>query len=125
MVKKYPGNPLVRLGLGNAFREKGLLERAMAEYRAAIGLNPGLVDAYDNLGVALGDTGRYEEAIGYFEQAINTDPANLQPYNNLAVTYTRINRWRQAKKVWERALEIDPGFKPALESLKRLESLGY
>lgn len=125
MTRRYPDNALAYLGLGDSYKRSGLLEEAVNEYKAAIKLNSGAVDAYNNLGIIFGDTGRYEEAIDSFKGAIKVDPGYLQAYNNLAVTYTRINKWSEARKKWEEALRVDSDFEAAKANLQKLREMGY
>lgn len=125
MVERYPNNALAHFGLGTCFKNSGLLDKAVSEYKTAIRLNTELVEAYNNLGIIFGDTERYKEAIDCFRQTIKIDPKNLQAYDNLAVTYTRIKKWEEARKTWEKALEISPEFEAAQNNLKKLRELGY
>jgi Tfp pilus assembly protein PilF len=52
----------VLLALGSAFFRNGQREAAEAEWRAAIGVNPKLGEAHNNLAVVYMQTGRYREA---------------------------------------------------------------
>jgi tetratricopeptide (TPR) repeat protein len=125
MAEKYPQNSLAHLGLADSFRKSGLLEKSIAEYQAAIRLNPALGEAYNNLGVALGDAGRYPEAVSIFREGLKVAPEYLRLYDNLAVTYTRIAKWEEAKKTWKEALQINPQYKTARDSLQKIKEWGY
>lgn len=125
MAKEFPENALVHLDLGDAFKRRGLPERAVSEYKTAISLNPALGEAYNNLGATLGDAGRYKEAIECFTQGLEIAPDYLKLYDNLAVTYTRIKKWGEARRAWEKTLQIDPQYKAAIESLRKLKEWGY
>jgi tetratricopeptide (TPR) repeat protein len=125
MIEKYPQNSLAHLGLADSFRKSGLLEKSIAEYQAAIRLNPALGEAYNNLGVALGDAGRYPEAVSIFREGLKVAPEYLRLYDNLAVTYTRIAKWEEAKKTWKEALQINPQYKTARDSLQKIKEWGY
>ena len=125
MAREFPENALAHLDLGDAFKKRGLPDRAISEYKTAISLNPALVEAYNNLGATLGDTGRHKEAIECFMQGLEIAPDYLKLYDNLAVTYTRIKEWGQARKSWEKTLQIDPQYKTAIENLRKLKEWGY
>jgi len=125
MTREFPENALAHLDLGDAFKKRGLPERAISEYKTAISLNPALGEAYNNLGATLGDAGRHKEAIECFMEGLEIAPDYLKLYDNLAVTYTRIKEWGQARKSWEKTLQIDPQYKAAIENLRKLKEWGY
>jgi len=125
MAREFPENALAHLDLGDAFKKRGLSDRAISEYKTAISLNPALGEAYNNLGATLGDAGRHKEAIECFIQGLEIAPDYLKLYDNLAVTYTRINKWEEARKSWEKTLQIDPQYKAAIENLRKLKEWGY
>jgi Flp pilus assembly protein TadD len=60
------------------------MEEAIAEFRAALKLNPRSVVAHNNLGIALGSRGRMDEAIDQFRQALGIDPGFADAQRNLA-----------------------------------------
>lgn len=125
VVKDYPDNALVHHNLGEGFKEYGMVESAVDEYKKAITLNPQLVIAYNKLGELLGNMQRYEEAVSYFKQSIEVDRGYPLSYNNLGVTYARMQKWEEAKQSWQKSLEIDPANKEARENLRKLKKLGY
>ncbi len=125
MAERFPGNALVRLDLGDAYKRYGLLQKAVSEYEAAIFLDPGLVEAYAHMGATLGDMGDDDEAVNYFLKGLQVAPDSLELYDNLAVAYARNKDWTDARKTWERILEIDPHYKTAIENLQKLKELGY
>ncbi len=125
MVERYPNNALVHFDLGTCFKNSGLLDKAINEYKMATILNPELVEAYNNLAIIFGDREQYKEAIDCFRQVIKIDPKNLQAYDNLAITYAGIKKWEEARKTWETALEINPGCEAAHNNLKKMREFGY
>ncbi|MDY6938042.1 MAG: tetratricopeptide repeat protein [Cyanobacteriota bacterium] len=58
------------LGLGNALFRNGQLDRASVCYRQALGLNPNLFAACQNLAEALTQQGKSDEAAGYYRRAM-------------------------------------------------------
>jgi len=124
LVKNYPNNGLAHSNLGGSFKKSGLIDKAIAEYKIAITLNPQLAGAYNQLGVIFGEKERYSESITYFKKSIKVDPNYLQAYDNLAVTYARIKKWEAARKTWEKALEINPQYEAAKDNLKELRGMG-
>ena len=59
---------------GNAEREKGRLEEAIASYRKAVATAPDFPAAHVNLGSALAQQGRHGEAVACFRKALVLAP---------------------------------------------------
>jgi len=72
-------------GLGNAYMNvPGQLPRAIAEYEAALRIDPGFAVAHYNLGNALARTpGRLADAIGEYRIALRLDPNNMDARHEL------------------------------------------
>ena len=62
-AKRWPGEPLARLGLGNVHYRQGRLAEAQAAFRALLALEPGHVVARNNLAQVLLEQGRPAEAL--------------------------------------------------------------
>ncbi len=60
--------------LGNAQREMGQVEQALASYQRAIQLNPKDADAYNNIGNVLRELGQLDKAIQAYETALQLNP---------------------------------------------------
>jgi tetratricopeptide (TPR) repeat protein len=58
-----PKSATAHYSLGNALRNKGRLDDAIASYKKAIELDPKFAEAHCNLGVALQQQGRFAEAL--------------------------------------------------------------
>jgi Tfp pilus assembly protein PilF len=86
---KFAGKDLARVlaNRGVAYLAKGDHDRAVADYDAAIRLDPGFALAYDRRGVVFGRKGDADRAIADFTQAIRLDPKLLRSYGNRAVVY--------------------------------------
>lgn len=72
-----------KLGLAESLLHRGLSDRAIAEYREAILLQPGSAKSHNNLGVALIREGRTEEAIGEFREVLRLEPQSQDARGNL------------------------------------------
>ncbi len=78
-----PQSPGARLNLAIALRQRGDVDGAIAQYRAALHLKPDYAEAHYNLGVALNAKGRTDEAIAEYREATRLKPDHSEAHNNL------------------------------------------
>lgn len=98
--------PEEHLNLGVAYENKGELDAAAREYRAAA---KSLPEGYLYLGNISFRKGEYEEAEDYYRKTIEKDPANADAYNNLAwLFYTEGRNLQEAEDLALRAAELNP-----------------
>src|SRR5689334_12792799 len=69
--------------LGNALAARGDLEGAIAEYEAALRINPNHARTHNNLGIAVGKKGDLERAIVEFRAAARMDSHYAEPHGHL------------------------------------------
>jgi len=69
--------------LGNALASLSDFKGALAEFQAAVHLNPEDANAEANLGSALAESGNVKEARLHFERALRLDPKNELARDNL------------------------------------------
>ncbi len=79
-----PTNAVYLVNLGNAQRATGDLEAAVATFRRALELAPGLPDAANGIGVALVQQKQPAEAVKWLEKAAG-DPAFIEAQLNLGI----------------------------------------
>jgi TolB-like protein/Tfp pilus assembly protein PilF len=86
-------------------------EKAEAEFKRAIELNPNYATAHQWYGnsdlVALA---RFDEATAEVKRAIELDPLSLVINTDLGTTYYRARRYDEAIDQLRKTLEMDPGF---------------
>jgi eukaryotic-like serine/threonine-protein kinase len=98
-VVARPGSAAIRNSLGMALADKGDLDGAIAEYRAAIRLDSTYAVAHHNLGTALGRTGDADGAAAACREALWLDPNDARTHDNLAwVLATGPDRVRDGKQ---------------------------
>jgi tetratricopeptide (TPR) repeat protein len=68
---------------GNALLAKGRFDSAIADYSAAIGLDPRLPEPYLGRGLAFEEKKTYDKAVADYTKALQTDPRFTHAYNNL------------------------------------------
>jgi tetratricopeptide (TPR) repeat protein len=100
-------------------------EEAMAAYRRALEIDPGLADAHVNLGRLLHEREETDAAERHYRQALAARPDDATAAFNLGVALQDLGRLAEAAEVYERALEIDRDLADAHYNLAGLyERLG-
>ncbi len=117
LLRLEPNDPLWRNGLGNALRLRGDLDRAIAEYRAALAAKPDYAQARYNLGAALQARGDAAQAIEQYRQALALDPDDPSTHYNLANTLQSLGRLDESAAEYRRVIAIEPGHANAHNNL--------
>ncbi len=88
----------------------GDLKGAVECFQKAIELNPGLMDAYNNMGVALEMQNNIEKAIWYYNKANELSPDFFMPWYNKGNCYKSLHDFEEALKCYNQAIDLNPGF---------------
>jgi tetratricopeptide (TPR) repeat protein len=103
-VAVHPRHSAIHSNLGDALRNKGELDGAIAALQRAVELEPKLGNAHTNLGLALADKGDADGAIAAYKRAIELGPIGALARNNLAwLLATGPDRVRNGKQAVEHA----------------------
>lgn len=108
VVRKSPDNARAHNNLGNAYRSRGLIGKAIDEYLFALKLDPAFQVAHYNLGHAYQFQTRFDKAVEHYSIAIQLNPADYDTYNNLGNTYRSMGLMEEAIKNYEIALKLKP-----------------
>jgi tetratricopeptide (TPR) repeat protein len=87
---------------------KGQHDKALAEFRKLVEIEPDDTAALNNLGSALSETGQFDQAVAQFRKVLSIDPDNYKAYSNLGVALGRIGKFEEAAAQFEQALSISP-----------------
>lgn len=79
-------------------------EAAIADYSAALDLNPTLDAAYHNRANSHAALGHSEAALMDYDRAIDLNPLNLKPRLNQSILYRQMQRYGQACELLEESL---------------------
>ncbi|GEM_PF-1263401 len=101
---------------GYIYQTQGNLAQAMADWAAAIKLDPTFALAYYNRGVACFAQGKLDQAIAEYSAAIASDPKFPLAYNNRGWTLIKQGDYAQALSDLDHALALDPKFALALSN---------
>lgn len=97
--------------LGTALTLTGDLERAVAEQRFALEINPNLAGAMGELGRYFAFSGDYDQAMSYLDKAIRTSPCDVQLFlwlRHKAVAAFTANRLKDAVALAKDAVACRP-----------------
>jgi len=96
--------------LGNAFKDQGRLDDAIACFQKAVEHNPDYAAAYNNLGNAHKFKNDLNSAVFYYQKAVQTNPQHADAYYNLGILYNENGRFQDAMSLYRLALWINPKF---------------
>jgi tetratricopeptide (TPR) repeat protein len=99
---------IVYYNRGNAYYAQQDYPQAVADYSAAIRLNPQYMNPYNNRGNAYRALRDYPRAIADLSQAIRLNPQFGDAYFNRALAYEGQRDWRRAIADYGAAIRLNP-----------------
>lgn len=98
---------------------------AERDYRRALALDPGLADAWLNLGALLCEQGQCTDAVALFDEAVERHPGAALLHFNRAIALEDLGRDGDALASYQRCLALEPALADAHFNAARLhEKLG-
>ncbi|MAF49727.1 MAG: hypothetical protein CMM10_15835 [Rhodospirillaceae bacterium] len=94
---------------GEQMWRDGSRSDAISEYRAAVRLAPGFLDAGIALGAAYNQQGEFEAAAAAYRRILNLDAGHTEATFGLASALRASGDYEQAEPYYERALAMHPG----------------
>jgi tetratricopeptide (TPR) repeat protein len=113
VVEKSPVNVRGHNNLGNAYRNRGLHDRAIEHYRIALSLNPDFEEAQYNIGNTYNDQGLVEKAMEHYRKVLSLDPDHAEAHYNLGLVYFNKGMLGEALEHNLRALNLKPDYAEA------------
>jgi tetratricopeptide (TPR) repeat protein len=107
----------VFFNMGIAYKAKGELAKAAAEYERALELTPQYAEALNNLGNIRKDQKKYDEAIAHLESSIKVFPGNPKTHNNLGTVYGMKGNVNKAALYFAKAVRLKPSYIDARQNL--------
>jgi len=95
--------------LGLAFKKKGLLDQAIAQYQKTLAFNPNNPETINNLGNALLEKGSIDDAIAQYRRSVALTPQYPLGHMNLGIAYLKKGLLDQAIEQLSRFVELQPG----------------
>ena len=97
-----------RFAAGQLAEAQGNLENAIAQYGAALKLDPNHRDAMFRLGGVYTQARQFPEAIATWQRYLKLTNNSPQAYSNLALCYETAGRFDEAEKAYQAGIERDP-----------------
>lgn len=107
-VRKSPSSMVPLNGLGDAAREKGLIDEAIQHYLAALKVDPGNPFSHASLGLAYADKGSSDRAVRELRTALDLKPDYAEAHDFLGVVYGSLGQTDRAITEFETALKLKP-----------------
>jgi tetratricopeptide (TPR) repeat protein len=94
---------------GDIYRQLGLLDESITEYRKALDLSPGFPDIQVRLAVSLREMGAVEESMDILALTIEYRPDFVDARIQMGISYFSQGFVDRAREQWQEALKTDPG----------------
>lgn len=107
LVRSYPDDPVYRFLLAGLYKEGRYFEEAFDEYKRALALDPGLYQAWINVGNIFHMTGQYDEAIANYNRALEQRPDALLAWYNMHLSQSEAFRFKDAEESLGMARRLD------------------
>ena len=98
--------PVTHFAAGQLFEKQGQTERAIAQYRQAIELNPRFTSANNRLAICLDRVGLHHEAERALREGVRIEPTAAYLRNNLGFNLMAQGRWQEAEQQFRQALHM-------------------
>ncbi|WP_404815927.1 tetratricopeptide repeat protein [Streptomyces thermolineatus] len=103
-----PGRALAHLLRARDCRNAGHYEQALADYRAAVALDPEARRAHHGRGVAHVLVGRYDDALADFDRVLDLAPDDARALADRAEIHRQAHRYDEASADYDRAVDLAP-----------------
>ncbi len=105
----HPDQPVTGFLLGAAYERTGQRDKAVAEFRRVLQIEPDFHAALNYLGYTYAEAGvNLEEALTLVSRAVALEPDNGAYVDSLGWAYYRLGRTEQARSYLERAARLEP-----------------
>ena len=91
--------------------------KEIADFKAAIDIDPNDAKAHHNLGVTYAKQGKSDLAVEAYQAAIDIDPSYAKAHYNLGNAYGRQDKSDLAIEAYQAAIDIDPSYAKAHRNL--------
>jgi len=108
MLRRTPGNAKLLLAIGRVHFRAHRLDLARQNLQRAVTLDPGLPEAWNELGGVAAEAGDYTKALEFYTKALAVNPDLPYALVNAAQAYDKLGNAAEAERSYRRALEVEP-----------------
>lgn len=103
-LKTCPQSAALHYGMGRAYTEKGLFEKAAEEFELSLRIDPSYAETFGDLGRGADRSGDRDSAIERYRQSIQKRVDFFDGLSNLGFAYHRQGDYAEAAKTLEKAV---------------------
>jgi protein O-GlcNAc transferase len=107
-IQVSPRQPIFHNNLGNAYRDGGRCEQAIACYQKALQIKPDLIETYINMGIAYHQLAEFDLAVSAYQKAIELKPNSAEAYYNLGNAFKEQRLYDEAVSCYRQATALNP-----------------
>ncbi len=93
---------------GISYYDKGMIDKAIEEFKEVLELDPDDVETHYNLGNAYADKEMFDEAISIYKKAIEKNPEFIDAYLSLSTLYLDMDMVDEAISLCNQAISANP-----------------
>jgi len=93
---------------GISYYDKGMIDKAIEEFKEVLELDPDDVETHYHLGNAYADKEMFDEAISIYKKTIEKNPEFIDAYLSLGMLYLDIDLIDEAISLCKQAININP-----------------
>ena len=93
---------------GISYYDKGMIDKAIEEFKEVLELDPDDVETHYHLGNAYADKEMFDEAISIYKNAIEKDPEFIDTYLSLGTLYLDMDMVDEAISLCKQAISTNP-----------------
>ncbi len=116
-IEETPENPVIYYYRGFALDKSGDRDKALADYKKSLELDPELILSLGEVGKIYAKKGDLNNAVTYYKKAYELDTRDVLVIYNYGVCLFGLGNNDEALKVYEKLLTIDPNYGDAYYQL--------
>ncbi len=110
IAKKYPEEKRIHFDLALYYLGNGMQDKAEAELKKAIELDPEYGYALNQLAYMYSNKNDFKQALEYFKRYASVSPGDANPFDSMGEMYFRMGKLDESIVKFKEALEVKPDF---------------
>jgi tetratricopeptide (TPR) repeat protein len=117
VVRKSPRKGRARANIAGAYKDLGMLGKAVEHYKIALGMEPERAELHNNIGNTYLIGGMTDKGVSHLEHAVSLKPDLMMAHYNLGVAHLSRGQIDKAQVNFKRAVMLNPYFSDAHNNL--------